>query len=224
MIRFTRLLHGKGTVSQAIKHRLSAPVDAPTEVLAFTDTRRPVIFWNITNKCNLTCSHCYINASPDAERPNEQTLEEGKAFIDDVAEVGVPLLLFTGGEPLVSKDFWELAKYAKGKGLRTVISTNGVLITKEVAKRLQDVGIQYVGVSLDGMRQTHDRFRGHDGAFDAALAELVEGMRTTQVLPELSPPNGNGKAYAKFLAIYQELWGLDQPSETPPAESLDTMA
>jgi len=61
-------------------------------------------------------------------------------------------------------------------------------------------------------------------SFDAALAELVEGMRTTQVLPELSPPNGNGKAYAKFLAIYNELWDLDQPSETPPAESLDTVA
>ncbi len=173
MIRFTRLLHGKGTVSQAIKHRLSAPVDAPTEVLAFTDTRRPVIFWNITNKCNLTCSHCYINASPDAERPNEQTLEEGKAFIDDVAEVGVPLLLFTGGEPLVSKDFWELAKYAKGKGLRTVISTNGVLITKEVAKRLQDVGIQYVGVSLDGFDPaTHDHIRGMKGAYQGAIEGL----------------------------------------------------
>ncbi|MCW4048114.1 MAG: radical SAM protein [Candidatus Bathyarchaeota archaeon] len=173
MIRFTRLLHGKGTVSQAIKHRLSAPVDAPTEVLAFTDTRRPVIFWNITNKCNLTCSHCYINASPDAERPNELSTDECKAFIDDVGKVGVPLLLFTGGEPLVRPDFWELAAYAKGKGLRTVISTNGTLITEEVAQRLKDTGIQYVGVSLDGFDpKTHDHIRGQSGAFQRAIEGL----------------------------------------------------
>jgi len=173
MIRFTRLLHGKGTVSQAIKHRHSAPTDAPTEVLAFTETRRPVIFWNITNKCNLSCHHCYINAGPDAMRENELTTEESKAFIDDVAEMGVPLLLFTGGEPLIRPDFWELASHAKGKGLRTVISTNGTLITKDVAKRLQDIGIQYVGVSLDGADPaTHDAIRNQKGAYEGAIQAL----------------------------------------------------
>jgi radical SAM protein with 4Fe4S-binding SPASM domain len=173
MIRFTRLLHGKGTVSQAIKHRLSAPRDAPTEVLAFTETRRPVIFWNITNKCNLTCTHCYISAGPNEERENELSLEEGKSFIDDVAEMGVPLLLFTGGEPLTRKDFWALAEYAKVKKLRTVISTNGTLITNEVALLLKETGIQYVGVSLDGSDPvTHDMIRGQKGAFQGAIEGL----------------------------------------------------
>ncbi len=188
MIRFTRLLHGKGTVSQAIKHRKSAPVDAPTEVLAFTETRRPVIFWNITNKCNLACSHCYINASPDAMRENELTTEEAIDFIDDAAQMGVPLLLFTGGEPLVRPDFWELAAHAKQRGLRTVISTNGTLITKEVAKRLKDVGIQYVGISLDGANpETHDAIRRQKGAYSKAIEglkncveiDLKSGIRVT---------------------------------------------
>jgi radical SAM protein with 4Fe4S-binding SPASM domain len=173
MIRFTRLLHGKGTVSQAIKHRHSAPTDAPTEVLAFTETRRPVIFWNITNKCNLACRHCYIEAGPDAQRENELTTYEGKGFINDVASIGVPLLLFTGGEPLTRPDFWELATHARANKLRTVISTNGTMITEDVAKRLQDVGVQYVGVSLDGADPaTHDMIRGQKGAFDGAIKAL----------------------------------------------------
>jgi Fe-coproporphyrin III synthase len=188
MIRFTRLLHGKGTVSQAIKHRKSAPVDAPTEVLAFTETRRPVIFWNITNKCNLACSHCYINASPDAMRENELTTKEAMDFIDDAAQMGVPLLLFTGGEPLVRPDFWELAAHAKQRGLRTVISTNGTLITKEVAKRLKEVGTQYVGISLDGANpETHDAIRRQKGAYSKAIEglkncveiDLKSGIRVT---------------------------------------------
>ena len=173
MIRLTRLLHGTGTVSQAIKHRKDAPRDVPSGMLAFTETRRPVIFWNITNKCNLTCDHCYISAGPDKERAGELSTEEAKAFIDDVSEMGVPLLLFTGGEPLVRNDFWELAAHAKAKKLRAVISTNGTLITKNIAKRLKDSGISYVGISIDGAdSETHDAIRNQRGSFAKAIQAL----------------------------------------------------
>ena len=173
MIRLTRLLHGTGTVSQAIKHRKDAPRDVPSGMLAFTETRRPVIFWNITNKCNLTCDHCYISAGPDKERAGELSTEEAKAFIDDVSEMGVPLLLFTGGEPLVRNDFWELAAHAKAKKLRAVISTNGTLITKNIAQRLKDSGISYVGISIDGAdSETHDAIRNQRGSFAKAIQAL----------------------------------------------------
>lgn len=173
MIRLTRLLHGKGTVSQAIKYRNIAPKDVPSGMLAFTETRRPVIFWNMTNKCNLACGHCYINAGPDKIRDDELNTEESKAFIDDLADMGAPLVLFSGGEPLVRPDFWEVARHAKKKGLRAVISTNGTLITKDVARKLKDSGISYVGVSIDGVRaETHDRIRGQTGCFDKAIQAL----------------------------------------------------
>ncbi len=173
MIRLTRLLHGTGTVSQAIKHRKDAPKDVPSGMLAFTETRRPVIFWNITNKCNLTCDHCYISAGPDKERAGELSTKEAKAFIDDVSEMGVPLLLFTGGEPLVRNDFWDLAAHAKAKKLRAVISTNGTLITKNIAKRLKDSGISYVGISIDGAdSETHDAIRNQRGSFAKAIQAL----------------------------------------------------
>ncbi len=173
MIRLTRLLHGTGTVSQAIKHRKDAPKDVPSGMLAFTETRRPVIFWNITNKCNLACDHCYISAGPDKERAGELSTEEAKAFIDDVSGMGVPLLLFTGGEPLVRNDFWELAAHAQEKKMRAVISTNGTLITKDVARRLKDSGISYVGISIDGAdAETHDAIRNQQGSFGKAIQAL----------------------------------------------------
>ncbi|MFQ6052837.1 MAG: radical SAM protein, partial [Candidatus Bathyarchaeia archaeon] len=136
MIRLTRLLHGTGTVSRAIMYRKAAPHSVPRGMIAFTETRRPMIFWNITNKCNLACAHCYIRAGPDKRRQDELSTEEGRVLIDDLAEMRVPLLMFTGGEPLVRQDFWELVSHARARGLRTAISTNGTMITKGVARRL----------------------------------------------------------------------------------------
>lgn len=173
MIRITQLIHGKGTVSEALKHRKKPPHQVPSRLLAFAETRRPVVFWNITNKCNLACAHCYINARPELDGRNELSLEEAKAFIADLAEMRIALLLFTGGEPLVRKDFWELADYATEKGLKTVLSTNGTLITKEVAARIKACGIEYVGVSLDGAKaETHDAIRNQPGCFKKAVQAL----------------------------------------------------
>ncbi len=134
--------------------------------------RRPIVVWNITRACNLKCVHCY-NDSGAGKSCNDVTTEEAKAVLDDLAEFGVPSVLFSGGEPLMRPDLFELITYADQAGLRTVISTNGTLITADVAKKIKDQGVSYVGISLDGIGQINDKFRGVDGAFDQA----VQGIR-----------------------------------------------
>ncbi len=171
MNRITRYIHATGTVSEVIRHR--AAEKRPSGMLAFSELRRPVVFWNITNRCNLLCSHCYIRAGPGRGREDELTTEEGLDLIDDLAAMRVPLLLFSGGEPLVREDFWELAGHAKERGLTTALSTNGTLITPAVARRLRDVGVEYAGVSLDGATaETHDGMRNVPGSFDKAVSAL----------------------------------------------------
>ena len=98
MIRITQLLNGTGTVGPALKYRNAEPSEVPRPVLAFTETRRPVVFWNMTRKCNLSCTHCYIDAGPDAADTSphgELSHEEAKAFIADLAAIKIPLLMFT---------------------------------------------------------------------------------------------------------------------------------
>ncbi len=176
MIRITQLLNGTGTVGTALKYRYVEPHEVPRPVLAFTETRRPVVFWNMTRKCNLSCTHCYIDAGPDAidrSPQGELSTEEAKAFIADLATIKVPLLMFSGGEPLVRPDFWELAEFAKACGLTTAMSTNGTLITRKVAERIRESGIEYVGVSLDGATGgTHDAIRNKPGCFDTSVQAL----------------------------------------------------
>lgn len=128
----------------------------------------PVVVWNSTRTCNLKCRHCYM--SSDAKKyQNELTTAEAKQFIDDLADFNVPVLLFSGGEPLIRPDFFELADYAVKKGVRPTLSTNGTLITPEVARKIKDIGVGYVGISLDGLREVNDKFRGKAGAFEAAM-------------------------------------------------------
>lgn len=128
----------------------------------------PVVVWNSTRTCNLKCRHCYM--SSDAKKyQNELTTAEAKQFIDDLADFNVPVLLFSGGEPLIRPDFFELADYAAEKGVRPTLSTNGTLITPEVARKIKDIGVGYVGISLDGLREVNDKFRGKAGAFEAAM-------------------------------------------------------
>jgi radical SAM protein with 4Fe4S-binding SPASM domain len=107
------------------------------------------------------------------QRREELSLNEAKAFIDDLAEMRIPLLMFSGGEPLVRRDFWELAAYAKSKGLKTALSSNGTLITRRVAEKIKDYGIEYVGISLDGAKkETHDAMRNQPGSFDKSVKAL----------------------------------------------------
>jgi len=135
------------------------------------DVPKPVVVWNCTRQCNLSCIHCY--ASADNQRsPEEMDTAAGKAFIRDLADFGVPVILFSGGEPLLRKDLFPLADLARELGIRVALSTNGTLITEEVAKELKKIGFAEVGISLDGIGANNDYFRGRNGAFEAALAGI----------------------------------------------------
>ena len=171
MIGISKLYCGAVEPSDVLRYSRKSG-ELPSHLLQFSADKKPVVVWNMTRRCNLKCIHCYSN-SADIDYPDELTTEEGKKLIDDLAAFGSPVILFSGGEPLLRKDLLELAQYARDKGMRAVISTNGTLITKETAAKLQKVGLSYVGVSLDGIEKTHDRFRGKKGAFDAA----IEGIR-----------------------------------------------
>jgi 12,18-didecarboxysiroheme deacetylase len=167
MIGISKLYCGTVEPSDALRYgRISSKL--PSHLLQFSSDKRPVVVWNITQRCNLKCVHCYAHAKNIAF-DNELSLSEGKILIDDLAEFGVPVMLFSGGEPLVRKDLPELAAYAVKKGMRAVVSTNGTLITPQIAQILKDIGLSYVGISLDGMEEINDRFRGVKGAFRLAL-------------------------------------------------------
>lgn len=131
--------------------------------------RRPVVAWNISRTCNLKCVHCYTD-SEAKKYGGELSTGEGKALIDDLAGFGIPALLFSGGEPLMRKDLFELVGHAISLGIRPTLSTNGTLITADVARRIKDLGFTYVGVSLDGIGEINDKFRGKEGAFEKAMA------------------------------------------------------
>ncbi len=150
----------------------SAGIDKPTQ-----KTPRPVVVWNCTRQCNLRCIHCYASAG-NRRSPEEMDTTAGEAFIRDLAEFGVPVILFSGGEPLLREDLFELADFAGEQGIRIALSTNGTLITDEVAKKISNVGFAEVGISLDGVGSNNDRFRGKNGAYQAAL----EGIRNCVAL------------------------------------------
>ncbi len=133
--------------------------------------RRPVVVWNVTRRCNLKCRHCYSH-SGDAPAGDEMTTGEGRALIDDLADFGSPVILFSGGEPLMRPDLCELAAYAAERGIRAALSTNGTLIDDDAAARLKQAGLAYAGISLDGLGETNDAFRRVPGAFDRALAGI----------------------------------------------------
>ena len=174
MIGISKLYCGTVEPSDALRYgRHSSRL--PSHLLQFSADKRPVVVWNITKACNLRCVHCYAHATGPASE-NELDTAQGRELIDDLAGFGVPVLLFSGGEPLVRKDLPELAAYAVTKGMRAVISTNGTLIDRSTAQTLKDIGLSYVGISLDGMHAVNDRFRGVDGAFSRAL----EGIRHCQ--------------------------------------------
>lgn len=132
---------------------------------------RPVVVWAVTQACNLKCVHCYASATPGAG-PDELTREEGFALLDDLRAFDVPAVLFSGGEPLYRPDTLDFLQYADSIGLRCTLSTNGVLIDDAMADRLTTVGLKYVGISIDGMREKHDKLRGVQGAFDETIAAI----------------------------------------------------
>ncbi len=137
-----------------------------------TESKPRLIFWEVTKGCNLRCIHCRATAT-ELSSPTDLSTHNALGIIDQIAAVGNPILVLSGGEPLYRSDIFQLAKYGTDKGLRVALATNGTLVTKEVARMIVDSGVKRVSISLDGADSlTHDTFRGIPGAFDAAVAGL----------------------------------------------------
>ncbi|NWF56156.1 MAG: 12,18-didecarboxysiroheme deacetylase [Syntrophaceae bacterium] len=167
MIGISKLYCGTVEASDPLRYgRHSGKL--PSHLLQFSEDKKPVVVWNVGQRCNLKCVHCYSH-SQNRGYTGEMSSEEGRALIQDLARFGSPVILFSGGEPLLRKDLCDLAQLATDLGMRAVISTNGTLLTAGMARKLKRIGLSYVGVSLDGMEETNDRFRGVKGAFQAAL-------------------------------------------------------
>ncbi|MBI2287512.1 MAG: radical SAM protein [Chloroflexi bacterium] len=138
---------------------------------------RPVVVWNCTRQCNLNCLHCYASAS-NRKTPGEMDTAAGGSLIRDLGSFKVPVILFSGGEPLLREDLFELAALAREQGIRVALSTNGTLINESLAKKISDIGFAEAGISLDGIGSNNDHFRGRKGAYQSAL----EGIRNCVAL------------------------------------------
>lgn len=158
----------------------------PLSLPQFFKDKGPVVVWNVTQRCNLKCMHCYAGATP-VTTTNELSFLEAKDMLEDLAQFGCPAILFSGGEPFLRSDLTELVRYAKRLGMRTIISSNGTLISVSKAQELKEAGISYIAISLDGLETTHDKFRGMSGVFKDAMrgiaalreAKIKAGLRLT---------------------------------------------
>jgi len=165
MLDISRIYCGNITSSEELRYKKY------NQFLPLHTQKRPIVVWNITNSCNLSCEHCYANANEDLT-DKELTTKEAKNVIDKLAEFKIPVILFSGGEPMMRHDILELIAYTRFKKIRAVVSTNGVLIDKKKANELKQSDISYVGVSIDGSKSIHDKFRGIDGAFESTLTGI----------------------------------------------------
>ncbi len=174
MIGISKLYCGTVEASDPLRYgRLSK--DLPSHLLQFSSDKKPVVVWNATSACNLKCVHCYASAGKLQSR-NELSTRQGLELIEDLKDYGSPVILFSGGEPLLRKDLPDLIKKAVKSKMRAVISTNGTLITQDLAMELSDYGLSYIGVSLDGMEEVNDIFRGVSGAFNDAMKGIYHAM------------------------------------------------
>jgi len=170
MIALNQILFKSGTVSKMIdSERFKEETDS--SILRYVKRDLAVLFWNTTFVCNLKCIHCYASATPHPH-PNELKREEMIDVIDDLSNMKLPVIIFSGGEPLMNPYIYELSEIATEKGIRSTLSTNGTLIDENVAGKIKDSGFKYVGISLDGMREKHDFMRGVKGAFDRSINGL----------------------------------------------------
>jgi heme d1 biosynthesis radical SAM protein NirJ len=143
-------------------------ISRPTPAGPRRDPPGPVVIWNLIRRCNLTCKHCY-SISADKDFPGELSTAEVYAVMDDLKRFRVPVLILSGGEPLLRPDIFDIARRAKDMGFYVGLSSNGTLIDESNIGKIAEVDFDYVGVSLDGIQGTHDRFRRREGAFDASL-------------------------------------------------------
>ena len=154
-------------ISQYLKQVLN-----PTPIGPKRNPPGPVVIWNLIRRCNLTCKHCY-SISADTHFEGELSTSEVFTVMDDLKAFGVPVLILSGGEPLLRDDIFELSHHAKDMGFYVGLSTNGTLITEDNIKQIADVNYNYVGISIDGVEATHDVFRRKEGAYK----ESIKGIR-----------------------------------------------
>lgn len=140
----------------------------PSAIGPKRNPRGPVVIWNLIRRCNLTCKHCY-SISADRDFPGELSTSEVFGVMDDLKAFAVPVLILSGGEPLLRSDIFDISHRAKEMGFYVGLSTNGTLIDEKNISDIAGVGYDYVGISIDGMRETHDNFRRKHGAFDASM-------------------------------------------------------
>lgn len=164
MIGLSKLLCGTESFGDKLRYAHGASIQKNGAIKGIG----PVVVWNCTRTCNLKCKHCYADSGSKSYN-GELNTKEALNFIDNLQEFKVPVILFSGGEPLLRKDLFELIKYSKERNIRSTISTNGTLIDRDIAVKLKQCGVGYVGISLDGIGQKHDEFRGTKGAFESAL-------------------------------------------------------
>lgn len=146
-------------------------IKSPTPISQPRQPKGPVVIWNLIRRCNLTCKHCY-SISADIDFPGELSTDQIFSVMDDLKSFAVPVLILSGGEPLLHPDIFQISQSAKKMGFYVGLSTNGTLIDERNIEQIADVGYDYVGVSLDGTQATHDRFRQKDGAYKASLAGI----------------------------------------------------
>lgn len=189
MINITRLYCGEETPSDDIRYGQKickehhgiplANKNFEGNIPPSASARRPIVVWNVTRTCNLKCIHCYTD-SDSINYQGELSTEEARLMLKDLGEFKVPAVLFSGGEPLIRKDIFELASYGLECGVKPTLSTNGTLITPEVARKIKDTGFTYVGISLDGIGEVNDQFRGVKGAFSRAMQGFQNCVQVDQ--------------------------------------------
>lgn len=164
----------------------------------------PVVIWNLIRRCNLSCRHCY-STSLDIDFKDELSTEQIKATIDDLKVAHVPVIIFSGGEPLLRPDIFEITAYAKAKGFYVALSTNGTLINEDNIEQIKAADYQYVGISIDGLEEFHDHFRRKKGSFKTSMhaiklckaAGIKVGMR-------LCLTQGNANDLPAMLDLMEE--------------------
>jgi len=171
MIGISKLYCGTVEPSDVLRYGRRSD-QLPSHLLQFSEDKKPVLVWNVTRACNLACGHCYASATA-GPAPDELTRAEALALVDHLVEYKAPVVLFSGGEPLMHPHIFELIERTVKGGLRAVLSTNGLLIDQETAARLAGLGLSYVGVSLDGLAENHDAFRNSPGAFDRTVRAMA---------------------------------------------------
>ncbi len=136
-----------------------------------------IISWNMTNRCNLACKHCYRDSGNSCS-PNELSTVEAKKLLREIARAGFKIMIFSGGEPLLREDIFELVAYANQLGMRSVLGTNGTLLTPDKIQALKKVGLRRIGISLDSVSPAkHDEFRGQVGAWEKTVQAMEDCVR-----------------------------------------------